>query len=266
MSTNARTIRLNKMRVELADEVQYYLGEVDTEVHMNTLIGQPIRLHFDGVTQCANCNELKKLFAQGFCYNCFTTSAAASPCIIKPELCRGHLGEGRDVAWEEKNHVQPHFVYLAVASGVKVGVTRKTQVPTRWIDQGASFAIRVAETPYRQLAGEIEVALKDRFTDKTNWRKMLMNEIPEVDLEDEKWSIEELLPADLGQYMTEDDEIITINYPVEKYPTKVKSVGFDKLPTIEGVLHGIKGQYLLLDGDRVLNMRKHTGYHIQLDF
>jgi hypothetical protein len=191
-------------------------------------------------------------------------SPESSPCIINPELCEGHLGKGRDVEWEKSNHVQPHFVYLAVASGLKVGVTRETQVPTRWIDQGASFAIKVAETPYRQLAGAIEVALKSHFTDKTNWQRMLKNEIGDYDLETEKWQIEELLPADLGQYMSEDDEIIEINYPVLHYPEKIKSMSFDKTPLIEGTLLGIKGQYLLFDGDRVINLRKYSGYHIDL--
>jgi hypothetical protein len=191
-------------------------------------------------------------------------SPESSPCIINPELCEGHLGKGRDIEWEKSHHVQPHFVYLAVASGLKVGVTRETQVPTRWIDQGASFAIKVAETPYRQLAGAIEVALKSHFTDKTNWQRMLKNEIGDYDLETEKWQIEELLPADLGQYMSEDDEIIEINYPVLHYPEKIKSVGFEKTPLIEGTLLGIKGQYLLFDDDRVINLRKYSGYHIDL--
>lgn len=258
-------IRIRKMRTELAENVHYFLGDTE-EIFMNDLIGKKISLNFEAVTQCANCNEMKKLFAQGFCYSCFTSAPSASPCIINPELCVGHLGEGRDVEWEQKNHVQPHIVYLAVASGLKIGVTRQTQVPTRWIDQGASFAIRVAETPYRQLAGEIEVALKQEFSDKTNWRRMLKNEVADYDLEEEKWAIEEMLPADLAQYMSEDDEIIQINYPVNQYPVKVKSIGFDKQHHIEGILNGIKGQYLLLDNDRVLNMRKHEGYHIELNY
>lgn len=255
---------LRKMRVTLSDQINYTLTTDTEPLNMNQLVGQPIKLVHEKVTQCTNCSSFKKLFAQGFCYDCFTNSAAASPCIIKPELCEGHLGKGRDAQWEKDHHVQPHFVYLAVASGLKVGVTRSTQVPTRWIDQGASYAIRVAETPYRQLAGEIEVALKNTFTDKTNWRRMLKNEIGDFDLEEEKWQLEEILPADLAQYMTEDDEIVELNYPVLKYPEKIKSVGFDKHPVIEGILNGIKGQYLLLDDDRVLNIRKHEGYHVNI--
>lgn len=259
-------MRLSKMKVELNDIVLYTLISEEERIVMNDLIGKQIKLTYEGVTQCSSCNKMKKLFAQGFCYDCFMNAPESSPCIINPELCEGHLGKGRDVKWEEDHHVQPHFVYLAVASGLKVGVTRDTQIPTRWIDQGASYAIRVAETPYRKLAGDIEVALKNHFTDKTNWRRMLKNEIGDFDLEEEKWQIEELLPNDLSEFMTEDDEIITINYPVQAYPEKVKSVGFDKVPIIEGTLLGIKGQYLLLDNDRVLNIRKHTGYHVSIEF
>ncbi len=257
---------LKKMRTELDQFVKYTLEDSDQKIVMNDLINSEIKLTFTGKTVCSACKNERKIFAQGFCYDCFMNAPESSPCIINPELCEGHLGKGRDLAWEEANHVQPHIVYLAVASGLKVGVTRATQVPTRWIDQGASFAIKVAETPYRQLAGEIEVALKNEFSDKTNWRRMLKNEIADYDLEEEKWQIEEMLPNDLSQYMIEDDEITSINYPVEKFPEKVKSVGFDKQPIIEGKLLGIKGQYLILDKDRVLNIRKHTGYEVNLEF
>ncbi len=260
-------IELKKMRTRLLQEVEYKLVSEDQEILMNDLIGQNIQLNFDGKVQCQSCRGFKKkLFAQGFCYDCFMNAPESSPCIINPELCEGHLGKGRDIEWEEKHHVQPHVVYLAVASALKIGVTRDTQIPTRWIDQGASFAIKVAEVPYRQLAGEIEVALKGTFTDKTNWREMLKNNVADFDLEEEKWQIEEILPADLAEYMTEDDEITDIIYPSISFPEKVKSIGFDKLPNIEGKLMAIKGQYLILDQGRVLNIRKHSGYHVNIEY
>jgi hypothetical protein len=158
-------------------------------------------------------------------------------------------------------------VYFAASDVVKVGVTRSTQIPTRWIDQGASSAIKIAETPNRYYAGVIEVALKDYFTDKTNWRNMLQNKQDEsIDLVEEKWRLEEILPADLMAFFTEDDEIETLHFPVENYPTSVKSVGFDKENTIEGKLIGIKGQYLIFENGAVLNIRKHTGYVVELSF
>lgn len=258
-------IELNKMKTLLAETVHYKLVDDNQSIEMNSLIGKKISLKFDGKCQCQSCRKfLKKLFAQGFCYDCFMKSADASPCIINPQLCEGHLGKGRDVEWEKSHHVQPHFVYLAVASALKVGVTRNTQIPTRWIDQGASYAIKIAETPYRKLAGDIEVALKECFTDKTNWLAMLKNEIADFDLLEEKWKLEEVLPGDLSQYMCEDDEIVEINYPVLEYPKKITSVTFDKTPLVEGTLIGIKGQYLIFDDGRVLNIRKHDGYHVDL--
>lgn len=258
-------IKLSKMKAALEDQVQYTLHGQTEIVDMNQLLGQKIKMTYLQKQQCASCNKEKKLFAQGFCYDCFTSAPEAAPCIINPELCEGHLGKGRDVEWEKAHHVQPHVVYLALASAVKVGVTRDTQVPTRWIDQGASYAIKLAEVPYRKLAGDIEVALKGTFTDKTNWRAMLKNEIGDFDLEEEKWQCEELLPNDLSDYMSEDDDIIEINYPVIEFPEKVKSIGFDKQLIIEGQLLGIKGQYLLLDDNRVINIRKHTGYYVDFE-
>lgn len=258
-------IKLSKMKAALEDKVQYTLKGESENIDMNALVGQKIKMTYMQKQQCASCHKEKKLFAQGFCYDCFMKAPEAAPCIINPELCEGHLGKGRDVEWEKAHHVQPHVVYLAVASSLKVGVTRETQVPTRWIDQGATFAIKLAEVPYRKLAGDIEVALKGTFTDKTNWRKMLKNEIGDFDLEEEKWQCEELLPNDLSEYMSEDDDIIEINYPVLEFPDKVKSVGFDKQLIVEGQLLGIKGQYLLLDDNRVINIRKHTGYYVDFE-
>jgi len=190
----------------------------------------------------------------------------ASECIIKPELCQAHEGIGRDPEWEKENHLSYHCVYLAVSSSFKVGVTRYDQIPTRWIDQGATWAIRLAKTPYRQLAGLIEVELKEHFSDKTNWRRMLKNEILDpVDLPEMKVKAISFLSEEFIQYCNEEDNVFHMQYPVLEYPTKVKSVGFDKYPKIEGVLKGIKGQYLLFDGERVLNIRKHGGYHILLE-
>ncbi len=256
---------LRKMTVQLGDEVQYTLN-LDQKVDMNALIGSKIKLEWNGIINCSACNVVtKKSFGQGFCYNCFVKAPEAAECILRPELCRAHLGEGRDPEWEEKNHNRPHVVYLAASSAVKVGITRADQVPIRWIDQGASAAIKLAVTNNRYEAGIIEVVLKEFFTDKTNWQRMLKNDIDEsIDLEEEKWSLEEHLPADIIECFSEDDEITYIHYPVDEYPAKVKSRSFDKTPVIEGVLVGIKGQYLIFDGGEVLNIRKHTSYHVEI--
>ena len=258
--------KLFKMEVSHENPIQYKLN-LNELISINEFIGKEIQFNWNGEIRCISCDKKTKTsFGQGFCYTCFMSEASASPCILRPELCRAHLGEGRDIEWEEKNHNQPHVVYLAATDVVKVGVTRSTQIPTRWIDQGASSVIILAETPNRYIAGIIEVALKDYFTDKTNWRNMLKNQIDEsIDLIEEKWKMEDILPSDLAQYLCENDHIYFFDYPVEQFPKVVKSVSFDKEKVIQGKLLGIKGQYLLLDQDRVLNLRKHTGYIIEVN-
>ena len=256
---------LHKMNVFFENPIRYELN-FDEKIVLNDFIGKKISLYFFGEIICVSCGKkTPKSFNQGFCYSCFTKAPESAECIIRPELCRAHLGEGRDVEWEQNHHNQPHVVYLAASDSVKVGVTRTTQVPTRWIDQGANSAIILAETPNRYLAGVLEVELKNHFTDKTNWQRMLKNELDEsIDLVNEKWSLEEVLPADLMEYFSENDEIFDFNFPVTEYPTKIKSLSFDKETIIEGTLSGIKGQYLIFDDGRVLNIRKHTGYLVDI--
>lgn len=255
---------LHKMNVALNDTIQYHL-HLSENICLNDWVGSPVKLAFSGKIVCSVCaKSIKKTFQDGMCYSCFLNAPQASECILRPELCRAHLGEGRDVEWELKNHNQPHVVYLAASDVVKVGVTRETQVPTRWIDQGAKKAIRLAEVPNRFEAGRLEVELKSFFTDKTNWQRMLKNQIDEsIDLEEEKWVLFDQLPQDLNQYFSENDEVIELNYPVMSYPTKVVSCSLDKTPIIEGTLSGIKGQYLLFTDGRVINIRKHTGYEVE---
>lgn len=256
-----------KMRTELANPVNYYLPVGEQEVAMNELVGKEIALHFSGQINCISCGKVTKTsFNQGFCYNCLQTAPEASESVVRPELSKSHLGIARDMEWAEKHDLIDHFVYLAVSNEVKVGVTRNHQIPTRWIDQGASFAIKVAKTPNRHIAGIIEVFLKKHFTDKTNWRAMLINEVAEnTDLLKEKQNALRLLPSELQKYAETDNEITRIEYPVNAFPKNVKSVGFDKQPSIEGVLAGIKGQYLIFENNTVLNIRKHNGYFLKID-
>ncbi len=263
----AYTGNLRKMSTEAGDPIRYQLALGEACIEMNEFIGRPLSLRYQGVINCKICGrKTNKSFGEGFCYPHFMNHPANSPCILRPELCEGHLGKGRDPEWEQEHHVQPHVVYLALSSAVKVGVTRETQVPTRWIDQGATQAIVLAEVPYRQLAGQIEVALKDHYTDKTSWQKMLKNDLAtDVDLAAEKARAAEYLPADLQLYLVEEDDIAELVYPVQAYPPKVKSVTFDKVDRIEGTLQGIKGQYLIFDDHRVFNVRRHTGYLVELD-
>lgn len=256
---------ISKMKVHLEEEVQYQLHLGDEVIEMNPLVGQHIQMVWTKQILCSVCgNPTNKSFA-GSCYTCFSTAPENSECIINPELCLAHLGQGlRDADWDDKHHNKPHFVYLALTDTVKVGVTRHDQVPTRWIDQGAWKAIRLAEVPYRQLAGEIEVALKEYMTDKTNWRNMLRDiRNEEVDLEEAKYEIVDYLDESLQDFVTEDDEVMELKYPVIKYPEKVNSINFDKVPEINGRLAGIRGQYLIFSDGRVINLRRHSGYVIE---
>ena len=256
-----------KMRTQLAKPVNYFLPLGENEVDMNTLIGKEISLDFTGQINCISCGkQTKTSFGQGFCYNCLQTAPEASESIMRPELSKAHFGIARDMEWAEKHDLIDHVVYLAISSEVKVGVTRIHQVPTRWIDQGASSAIKLATTPNRHIAGIIEVFLKKHFTDKTNWRAMLKNEIlMDIDLVKEKQKVIELLPRELKKYTEPDNEILTIHYPVEQFPDKIKSIGFDKTPFIKGQISGIKGQYLIFQDGSVLNVRKHNGYYLRVN-
>ncbi len=254
------------MRTELNNPVDYYLELGDHTLHVNDWLGKRIQLIYHHQINCIKCGtKTVKSFGQGFCFPCFKTAPEADPGIFHPELDQAHLGISRDMEWAKQNSLQPHYVYLAISSNLKVGVTRATQVPTRWIDQGAWQAIKLAETPYRELAGQIEVQLKRYYKDKTNWRKMLKNELDVgTDLEEEKQNAWSYLSEELQQYVIDDDEITVIEYPVSHYPSSVKSVGFDKLPTVAGELIGIKGQYLLFEDSQVFNVRKHNGYKVTI--
>jgi hypothetical protein len=254
------------MRSEYADPVRYFLPLNTAEIEMNNLIGKFISLKFTGQINCIVCGKRTKTsFGQGFCYNCLQTAPEASETVMRPELSKAHLGIARDMDWAREHDLIDHYVYLAISGELKVGVTRHHQVPTRWIDQGASEAIILARTPNRHISGVIEVFLKNFFSDKTNWRSMLQDkDIDEYNLPDEKLRAGNLLPAELQQYLFDGNQIWKMHYPVSSFPNKITSVSFDKDPEIAGILNGIKGQYLIFSDGRVLNIRKHNGYFLEI--
>lgn len=260
---------ISKMHTSLnMGTAQYQLPIGDKLLNMNDLIGETIQLEFNGQISCANCGKAtNKSYSQGYCYPCCQKLASCDLCIMKPETCHHHLGTCREPAWGLNNCFTPHVIYLANSSGVKVGITRKSNIPGRWIDQGAISALPILEVDTRLKSGQIEVALKDFVNDKTNWRKMLKNEVEEIDLLQVR---EELLPkvqllADELGAKTLNNETLEINYPVVEYPSKISSLNFDKTPIISGLLKGIKGQYLILDVG-VLNIRKFGSYNITLTY
>jgi hypothetical protein len=257
---------LSKMQTEFGDPIQYYLVFENSFLNMNQVLNKELEINFEGY-QCLNCGKKKKIFRQGFCYDCFYSSAAVGDWIMKPELSTAHLGiEDRNLAYEESVQLQPHIVYLALSSEVKVGVTRKTQMPTRWIDQGATQAITVVEVPNRYLAGITEVALKSHYADKTNWRKMLQNDVEKVDLIAEKLKVENLIPTEVREYYhLEKNDLYSMHFPVLDYPKKVNSLNLDKTPNFKGKLVGIKGQYLIFEDGTVFNVRSFEGYGVRLE-
>ena len=256
---------LTKMQTEFANPIQYYLVFENSFLSLNQLLGKSMEINFIGY-QCLHCGKKKKIFRQGFCYDCFMSSASAGDWIMKPELSTAHLDiEDRDLEYEKRVQLQPHIVYLALSSEVKVGVTRETQVPMRWIDQGAIQAIPIVEVPNRYLAGITEVALKNHYADKTNWQKMLKNDVPIVDLLKEKASLKALIPKEVQEfYYSEKNNLYELHYPVLQFPTKVNSLNLDKSPNFSGILTGIKGQYLMFEDGTVFNVRTFEGYVVKI--
>lgn len=258
---------LTKMQTEAGSPIQYYLVFENSFLNVNQLLGKDLEINFMGF-QCLNCGKKKKIYRQGFCYDCFYSSAAAGDWIMRPELSTAHLGiADRDLEYEIRVQIQPHVVYLAASSDMKVGVTRKTQVPTRWIDQGASFATPLVEVPNRYLAGITEVALKNHFSDKINWKKMLLNDIAPIDLISRRNEIRSLLPDEVAPYFeTTEEKLYTLDYPVLQYPQKLgTSLNLSKTPIFNGKLTGIKGQYLLFEDNTVFNVRSYEGFVVQIN-
>jgi hypothetical protein len=257
---------LSKMLSAIDGTVRYALP-FDPPMELAPFIGKPFGLRATGVLSCVSCGKrVKRLFAQGFCWPCLQSAPEAAECIVHPELCRAHLGEGRDPQWERDHHFTEHVVYLSYTGNVKVGVTRATQVPTRWIDQGAAAALIIARVPYRQLAGLIEVDLKRVFADKTNWRAMLKEVAPDAEaLRAARAQAIGALRDDLQPHLLIAEEPLAIRYPVLAYPPKVNSVSLEKAPRVHGTLVGIKGQYLLWEDGRVLNVRNQSGWHVEVE-
>ncbi len=255
---------LRKMTAEMGAPIQYYLIFENDFLHVNQLLDRKVKLNFLGY-RCLHCNLQKKIYRQGYCYDCFFQLPQTADWIINPELSKAHLDiEDRDLEYEKKVQLQPHVVYLANSSSIKVGVTRKSQVPTRWIDQGAHEAIEIIEVPNRYLAGITEVALKEHISDKTNWRTMLKNEIVDENLVDWRNSLKKFIPAEALEYFLENNNETNLEFPVLRYPLNPKSLNMVKNPYFEGILKGIKGQYLIFDDDTVFNVRANEGFLVSL--
>lgn len=266
---------LKKMFTELGSPVQYQLPIGDDAFPLNQCIGEKLSLKYTGNIACIHCSrQSKKSFGQGYCYPCFKKLARCDMCIVKPEQCHYAQGTCREPEWGEQHCFRHHYVYLANSSGLKVGITRETQIPHRWIDQGAIQALPILKVTSRHLSGLVEILLAEKIPDKTNWRAMLkgtnqrlaLDVLRDQLLQDCAVGIEKL-QTEFGMEninVLSAEEIVNIEYPVLAFPEKINSLNFDKQAEINGVLQGIKGQYLMFDTG-VINIRKFSGYEIHLN-
>ena len=263
---------LHKMHVTLDHPVRYQLQLQDAVVDLEQAVGKHIRLQWLDKIHCIHCGRAtKKSFNQGYCYPCFRSLAQCDICIVSPEKCHYDQGSCREPEWAQQHCMQDHIIYLSNTSGVKVGITRHSQLPTRWIDQGAVQALAILKVSSRYHAGLVEVAFKQFLNDKTNWRNMLKDLYTEQDLLQifrELWpQVRDLLTPSL----LEDVEVIAgqveqlqINYPAQRFAQKITSYNLDKNPLIADTLTAIKGQYLIFE-QGVINIRKYAGYEVSLE-
>lgn len=255
---------LEKMLSEFAEPIQYYLLLGGEAIHINQLINKEIELKHIGYC-CLSCGSTAPIFRQGHCKKCFFEMPQTADWIMHPELSTAHLDvEDRDLTYEKQVQLQPHIVYLANSSHVKVGVTRKSQIPTRWIDQGAHEALEIVEVPNRYLAGITEVALKNYVDDKTNWRTMLMNQVKDENLIEWRNRLLPHIPQEVLPYILDHQKETHLVFPVEHYPQKISSLTLEKTKQYQGKLSGIKGQYLLFQDGTVFNVRNHEGYVVEI--
>lgn len=276
MSTQKYQGHLRKMAISHDDDcAQYQIRLDDQFISLNEKIGQPIRIESLGEIHCVECGrKSKKSFSQGYCYPCFSRLPQCDICIMSPEKCHYDQGTCRDASWGDEFCMQDHIVYLANSSGIKVGITRHTQIPTRWLDQGAMQAMPIARVATRQLSGLLEVIFKQHVADKTNWRTLLKQDALDLDLSSKRDELFELCHEEIeelqGHYglqavsLIYDAEQHNYQFPVTEYPTKIVSFNLDKTPVVEGVLKGIKGQYLIMDTG-VINLRKYTSYNVSVE-
>lgn len=258
---------LHKMNTSFQEPVKYELLLSKVHFDLTPMVGKDIQLKHSGKIFCINCGaKTKKSYSQGYCFPCTVKLAECDLCILKPETCHYEKGTCRDPSWGEEHCFKPHIIYLANSSGIKVGITRKTQVPTRWIDQGASQALPIMEVKNRFVSGQVEVLFKKFIADKTDWRKMLKGEPEAVDLISLRDKLLNDLEEDLKpfEYTLLNSDVWTLKYPVNKYPEKVSSMNLDKTPEINDKLIGIKGQYLIFEKG-VLNIRSHAGYEVEIE-
>lgn len=265
---------LQKMLVSYGNPARYRLPVGKQQIDISDLIGRQISIEWHGKIHCSHCQKTtNKSFNQGYCYSCFSKLAQCDQCMVNPVTCHYEAGTCREPEWGERVCFDDHIVYLANSSGIKVGITRMKNMPSRWFDQGAVQALPIFRTASRYLAGVVEDTLRSSIADKTNWRAMLKGTAAAVDLQAARDQLIEQFADQLEDIRQKHGELsITLLgaeqvreliYPVEVFPTKVVSQSLDKTPEISGKLMGIKGQYLMFDSG-VFNVRKFTSYEVTI--
>lgn len=243
--------------------IRYSLELTTGMIALNPYIGKEISIRHLGEIRCIACGRrVKKTYNNGYCYPCFTNLPENDLCIVKPHECHYDLGTCRDPSFGEAHCMVPHYVYLAVSSDVKVGITRKTNEMRRWMDQGAVKAIPIAELPTRKKAGELEFDLSRTMPDKTNWRKMLRGVVEEVDLSELREEVQRRFPPDFMPYKIGAEEVRQFQYPLREEVTHLTPFHLEK-EEIRDRLIGIKAQYLLFSRG-ILHVRKYAGYLVQV--
>ncbi|MDN4592473.1 DUF2797 domain-containing protein [Polycladomyces subterraneus] len=250
---------------EYKTPISYLMRLDNEEIPLNDYLGKTIEINYLGEISCIYCGrKIKKSFNNGSCFPCFRDRPENDVCIVKPHLCHFHKGTCRDEDFGQTHCMQPHIVYLALSDDIKVGITRKPNMIKRWIDQGAVAAVPIAEVPDRKTAGEIEIHLSQFINDKTNWRRMLKNQIADKDLLAVRSDIKNQIPDQYQQFFDESHDVWTFEYPQLQIPDKIKSLSLDKQEHIKGNLIGVKAQYMILDNG-VINMRKFSGYKVRVE-
>ncbi|SFX18594.1 Protein of unknown function [Thermoactinomyces sp. DSM 45891] len=242
--------------------IDYLLQLSGEEITLNNYLGTEITISFTGEIRCIHCDKrIKKTYGNGYCYPCFASLPQTDLCFVRPDRCHFHEGTCRDPEFGLAYCMTPHFVYLAISSGVKVGITRAGNETRRWIDQGAVSAVPIACAPTRKDAGEIEALLSNHLPDKTNWRRMLTSQGSDVDLTIVREEALGYIPELYHPFLLSDEEIRHFHYPQVEIPEKVKSINLLKQSDVTGNLLGVKGQYIILD-QGVLQVRNHSGYYV----
>ncbi len=258
-------MHLRKMKAEPAEVFQYSLGDIA----LNPLLGKNFSIKASGKINCVSCSKsIKKTFMDGYCFVCFQKLARCDMCILKPELCHFHLGTCREPEWGKENCLIKHIVYLSNTTGLKVGITREHKKFERWADQGALETVILAEVPERLISGKLEILLAKVISDKSDWRSLILGKKTEVDLIAERERVAKLVTEEFSQYLIDfkaNNETFKFKYPILKYPAKVKSHNFDKEALLEGEFNGVRGQYLFI-GEKAVNIRKYSGYEVEVEY